>query len=85
MFNIIFLQYWNILFIVFSSYKYKVAPFNKVIKNSKILTSKEILVDAKQLSRASTPPNNFVKLLTKLLRFWLVMRTPFGVPVEPDV
>ena len=75
----------KISLIVFSSYKYKVAPFNNVIKNSKILTSKAILVDAKQLSCALIPPKNLVKLFIKLLRFWFVIRTPLGVPVEPEV
>ncbi len=50
------LQYLNISVIVFSSYKYKVAPLSKVVKNSKILTSKPILVEAKHLSEEVIPP-----------------------------
>ena len=55
------LQYLNISVIFGSLYKYNVAPLSKLIKNSKILTSKDILVDASNLSFSEKSPYNLVK------------------------
>ena len=78
-------QYLNISVIEFSSYKNNCAPFNNVTKNSKILTSNPILVDAKHLSLPPIDLKCFVNALTKLFKFLWFILTPLGIPVDPDV
>ena len=50
-----------------------------------MLTSKQIFVTLKNLSKLLTPFKCLLKLYTKLTKFLWDKDTPFGFPVEPDV